>query len=71
MFRPLHDAVENNHFEMVRLLLSCGADIHLATYTGQKVLDLARTPEMKALLRGKHLDLEKTLLFYQQFHRKF
>lgn len=34
-FRPLHEACENSHVEMMRLLLAYGADPLLGTYAGQ------------------------------------
>ena len=53
-FRPIHDAVDNNHVEIVRLLLAYGADMILATYSGRTALNLARSTEMKALLHGQY-----------------
>lgn len=49
---PLHDAVEKGHVEMVRLLLSYGADATLTTGSGLAPLELARSPIMVELLRG-------------------
>lgn len=40
-YRPLHEAAENGATELVRLLLSYGADPLLATYSGQTPLMLA------------------------------
>jgi len=37
---------------MVRLLLSAGADINLATYSGRTVQSLAQTPSMKEFIAG-------------------
>lgn len=51
--RPIHDAVDHNRLEIVRLLLSAGADAKVATYTGKTPLKLARSPEMKKLLAGR------------------
>ncbi|KAH7963087.1 hypothetical protein HPB52_019519 [Rhipicephalus sanguineus] len=50
--RPIHDAVEKGHVEMVRLLLSYGADATLTTGSGLSPLELARSPIMVELLRG-------------------
>ena len=53
LFRPLLDAVENGHMEVVRLLLSVGADPFLTTYSGKNAMRLARSREMKDFLTGK------------------
>lgn len=52
--RPLHEAVDCNSTEMVRLLLSAGADINLATYSGKSVHDVAHNPSMKEFLKGSY-----------------
>lgn len=51
--RPLHDAVENDHVEIVRLLLSYGADPTIATYSGLEPMKLARSPMMAEFLQGE------------------
>ena len=51
--RPIHDAVENDHFELVRLFLACGADPTLTSYTGRTLISMAKTPEMRTFLKGK------------------
>lgn len=51
-YRPLHDAVENDHVEVVRLLLSYGADPTIATYSGLEPMKLARSPMMAEFLQG-------------------
>ena len=51
--RPLHDAVENDHLELVRLLLSYGADPTLATYSGRSLLRMAHSRLMEAFLSGE------------------
>ena len=48
--RPIHDAVENDRLEMVRLLLSYGADPSLSTYAGRTPMKIARTERMKHML---------------------
>lgn len=53
-FRPIHDAVDNNRMEIVRLLLSCGADPTISTYSGRTPLKLARSEAMKTFLEGTH-----------------
>lgn len=53
--RPLHEAAENGATELVRLLLSYGADPLLATYSGQTPLMLAVDTEANAILE-QHLD---------------
>lgn len=54
-FRPLHEAVENGDVHLVRLLLSYGADPHLATYSGQSPLSLASDKQTRMLLEH-HVD---------------
>lgn len=51
--RPLHDAVENDHLEVVRLLLSYGADPTLATYSGRSLLRMTHSPGMEGFLSGE------------------
>jgi len=50
--RPLHDAVDSDCIEIVRLLLAAGADINLTTYSGKTVESLACSHDMRAFLRG-------------------
>ena len=52
MCRPLHDAVDSDCIEIVRLLLAAGADINLTTYSGKTVESLACSSDMRAFLRG-------------------
>jgi hypothetical protein len=52
LFRPLHDAVETDSLQMVRLLLASGADITLVTYSEKTVFSLAQSLEMKEFLHG-------------------
>lgn len=51
--RPLHDAVENDHLDVVRLLLSYGADPTLATYSGRSLLKMTHSDIMECFLSGK------------------
>lgn len=44
--------MENDLTEMVRLLLSRGADPKVATYSGKTVLGLTKEKEMLSLLTG-------------------
>ena len=53
-FRPIHDAVVYNHLEVVRLLLSFGADPLIATYSGKTPLKLAKSGAMLTLLKGEN-----------------
>jgi len=55
VLRPLHEAAENGATELVRLLLSYGADPLLATYSGQTPLMLAVDTEANSILE-QHLD---------------
>ena len=50
--RPIHDAVEHDQIEMVRLLLSCGADTSLSTYSDRTPFNIAHSKEMKQFLHG-------------------
>ena len=52
--RPLHEAMENGHAELTRLLLSYGADPTLSTYSGQRPSDLT-TDSVCQLLLQQHL----------------
>jgi len=54
--RPLHDAVDADCIEIVRLLLAAGADINLTTYSGKTVESLACSHDMRTFLRGQSLD---------------
>lgn len=51
----MHEAAENGYVEIIRLLLSYGADPMLATYAGQTPLSLA-TDEASIDLLRKHLE---------------
>lgn len=53
VFRPIHDAVENDHLDVVRVLLSYGADPTLATYSGRGLLKMTHSDSMERFLRGK------------------
>jgi ankyrin repeat protein len=57
-FRPLHEAVENGYVEIVRLLLSYGADPVLATYSGMTPLALASEDATVKLLKNHIEDVE-------------
>lgn len=52
LLRPLHDAVENDHLEIVRLLLSYGADPTLATYSGRTIMKMTHSELMEKFLTG-------------------
>lgn len=55
-YRPLHDAVENDHLDVVRLLLSYGADPTLATYSGRGLLKMTHSDVMETFLSGQYLN---------------
>ena len=54
-YRPLHEAAEYGDPELVRLLLSYGADPLLATYAGQTPLALASENDAYRVLQ-QHID---------------
>ncbi|KAL5004527.1 hypothetical protein ScPMuIL_017983 [Solemya velum] len=54
--RPIHDAVENDHIELTRMLLSYGADPKLS-YAGCSLVKLASTDDMRQLIQGYMSDL--------------
>lgn len=56
--RPLHEAVENGFVEIVRLLLSYGADPLLATYSGLTPLSLAIDEATVTLLKNHLADVQ-------------
>lgn len=57
-YRPLHEAVENGFVEIVRLLLSYGADPLLATYSGLTPLSLAIDDATVELLQEHLADVQ-------------
>jgi hypothetical protein len=56
--RPLHEAAENGFTELIRLLLSYGADPLLATYSGYTPLSLAADDEARRLLQQHLSDVQ-------------
>ena len=52
LYRPIHDAVEADSITTVRLLLSAGADVTMKKYSGESVLHLAKSAEMKHFIKG-------------------
>ena len=52
-FRPLHDAVENDHVEVVRFLLAFGADPTLNSYSGRGPINMTHSAAMETFLEGK------------------
>lgn len=56
--RPIHDAVENDHLEVVRVLLSYGADPTLATYSGRGLLKMTHSDSMERFLIDYFADLQ-------------
>lgn len=53
----MHEAIENGFVEIVRLLLSYGADPLLATYSGLTPLSLAVDDTMASFLQNHLADL--------------
>ncbi|CAL8266440.1 unnamed protein product [Lota lota] len=56
--RPIHDAVENDHLDVVRVLLSYGADPTLATYSGRGLLKMTHSDSMERFLIDYFADLQ-------------
>jgi len=50
--RPIHDAVEADSIATVRLLLCAGADVTMKKYSGDTLLHLAKSAEMKCFIKG-------------------
>ena len=53
--RPIHDAVEANSISTVRVLLCAGADVSMQKYSGETVLHLVKSLEMKRFIEGLYL----------------
>lgn len=60
-FRPLHDAVENDHVEVVRFLLACGADPTLTSYSGRGPINMSHSATMETFLEGKEANSPRVL----------
>lgn len=56
--RPLHEAVENGHIELARLLLAYGADPSLLTFGGLSWLALAGDAHTEAFINEFTSDLK-------------
>ena len=56
--RPLHEAVDSDHLELVRLLLSYGADVTLATYAGHTPLMRSNSEPMTRFLEAHIADMQ-------------
>ncbi|XP_034470339.1 BCL-6 corepressor-like [Hippoglossus hippoglossus] len=56
--RPLHDAVENDHMEVVRFLLACGADPTLTSYSGRGPINMTHSAAMETFLEEYLCDLQ-------------
>lgn len=54
-FRPLHDAVENDHVEVARFLLACGADPTLTSYSGRGPINMTHSATMETFLEGERV----------------
>jgi uncharacterized protein len=55
---PLHNAVEVDETEMIRLLIAAGADVHAVDHGSRTALFSARSPEVARLLIDVGLDVE-------------
>lgn len=55
---PLHNAVDADEFEMVRLILAAGADVHALDQSRQSALFRARSPRVAQLLIDTGLNVE-------------
>lgn len=53
--RPLHDAVENDHVEVARFLLACGADPTLTSYSGRGPINMSHSATMETFLEGERV----------------
>ncbi|XP_069687355.1 uncharacterized protein [Periplaneta americana] len=63
---PLQVAVENNHFEMIRMLLEeGGADFTICNHRGESVIDIAREQVMN-MKRNKLPFIQKCLMYYSE-----
>jgi len=67
IFRPIHDVVENDHIEMLRLLLTFGADPTLSTYAGRPLVKIARSDRMRKFIQGKAHGYATTYVFTGTF----
>ena len=52
LYRPLHDACEKGHVEIIRLLLAFGADHTIATYAGFLPVDCILDNKLKEYFKG-------------------
>ena len=59
--RPIHDAAEGGQIDVLRLLLSYGADPTLATYAGSTAFVCAKETNTKHFLQGSWTSNELTL----------
>jgi ankyrin repeat protein len=57
-FSPIHEAADSGHTEVIRLLLSYGADPQLATYCGQTPSDITTDMDVKELLDNHLADVQ-------------
>ena len=60
----MHDAVDNNNVEIVRLLLTCGVDTKLVSFGTRDVMKLAKGDTMRQLLRGEEATPSVTKMDY-------
>lgn len=58
-FTPLHYAVQGSNLDLVNLILKKGASVSARTKAGKTPLDLARTDEIRSLLKDGRQSSEK------------
>jgi ankyrin repeat protein len=54
---PLHDAVENQHVEVVKILLEYGASLDILNENKKSVFDVCDNEEIAQLLHSKETDV--------------
>jgi ankyrin repeat protein len=63
---PLHDAAENNHYDVVKLLLNNGADPFVKNAYDRTPLDVCNLPRIRLLLEDAIRNCERVLSVYAE-----